>query len=181
MKVHQMLVQEIVRNLEFRKEFLAELEKFAEFTIEFRVEKIKDDPIVLDQTFHTITKADFESDAPAAVDVGEGYIRVRDGELIIAGDQFISLICGDWINCISMIGNPVGPSYPIRRPYRPIHGWRMQEGWRELSSQETIQIGDMYNYIGNGMHSQDGWTDASDSFGKKLTEIGDMVVRRRVA
>ena len=172
MKVHQMLVREIVRNLEFRKEFLTELEKFAEIAIEFRAEEIKEEPIVLAQT-----------GTPAMIDVGEGYIRVCNGELIIEGDQFLSSNGRDWINCIiSTAGDLAHPSYPIRRPYLPRYGWRMQEGWRELSEQELLQNGDEINSIHNAGDQQDeGWIVSSrECLGKLYSEF-NMVARRRIA
>lgn len=171
MKVHQMLVQEIVRNLEFRKEFLTELEKFAKIAIEFSAEKIKEELIVLAQT-----------GTPAMIDVGEGYIRICNGELIIEGDQFLSKNGCGWINCVPMIGELVHPSYPIRRPYRPRYGWRMQEGWRELSEQELLQEGDEINSVSNAGDRQDeGWIISSrETLGKLYSEF-NLVARRRVA
>ena len=172
MKVHQMLVREIVRNLEFRKEFLTELEKFAEIAIEFRAEEIKEEPIVLAQT-----------GTPAMIDVGEGYIQVCNGELIIEGDQFLSNSSCGWINCVSMAGDLAHPSYPIRRPYRPRYGWRMQEGWRELSEQELLQEGDEINSVSNAGDRQDGgWIYPSrENLGKLYSAFFNLVARRRIA
>lgn len=171
MKVHQMLVQEIVRNLEFRKEFLTELEKFAKIAIEFSAEEIKEEPIVLAQT-----------GTPAMIDVGEGYIRICNGELIIEGDQFLSDNGCSWIDYVSTVGNLVRPFYPIRRQYRPRYGWRMQEGWRELSEQELLQKGDEINSIHNAGDQQDeGWIELSrESLGKLYSEFS-MIARRRIA
>ena len=171
MKVHQMLVHEIVRNLEFRKEFLSEFEKFAEIAIEFHPEEIKEESIALAQT-----------GAPAMIDVGEGYILVCNGELIIEGDQFLSNNGCGWINCVSTVGDLVLSSYHIRRQYRPRYGWRMQEGWRELSEQELLQEGDEINSVSNAGNQQDeGWTNPSRENLGKLYSWLNMVARRRIA
>ena len=166
-----MLVQEIVRNLEFRKEFLTELEKFAKIAIEFSAEKIKEEPIVLDQT-----------GTPAMIDVGSGYIRVRDDDFIIEGDEFLAASNSYWEKCVGLIGDTASDTRIIRRPYRPRYGWRIQEGWRELSEQELLQEGDEINSVSNAGYLQDeGWVDPSrESFGKLYSEFS-MVARRRIA
>lgn len=171
MKVHQMLVQEIVWNLEFRKEFLTELEKFAEIAIEFSAEKIKEEPIVLDQT-----------GTPAMIDVGEGYIRICNDDFIIEGDEFLAASNSYWAKCVGLIGNTASDIRIIRRPYRPRYGWRMQEGWRELSEQELLQKGDEINSTHNAGDQQDeGWIVPSrESLGKLYSEF-NMVARRRIA
>ena len=171
MKIHQMLVQEIVRNLEFRKEFLTELEKFAEIAIEFHPEEIKEESIVLAQT-----------GTPAMIDVGAGYIRVRDDDFIIEGDEFLAASNSYWAKCVGLIGNTASDIRIIRRPYRPRYGWRMQEGWRELSEQELLQEGDEINSIHNAGDQQDeGWIRPSrENLGKLYSEF-DMVARRRIA
>ena len=172
MKVHQMLVREIVRNLEFRKEFLTELEKFAEIAIEFRAEEIKEESIVLAQT-----------GTPAMIDVGAGYIRVRDDDFIIEGDEFLAASNSYWEKCVGLIGDTASDTRIIRRPYRPRYGWRMQEGWRELSEQELLQNGDEINSIHNAGDQQDeGWIYPSrENLGKLYSAFFNSVARRRIA
>ena len=183
MKIHQMLVQEIVRNLEFRKEFLTELEKFAEIAIEFHPEEIKEESIASAITFRTITRAEFESDTPAVIDVGAGYIRVRDDDFIIEGDEFLAASNSYWAKCVGLIGNTASDIRIIRRPYRPRYGWRMQEGWRELSEQELLQEGDEINSVSNAGDRQDGgWIYPSrENLGKLYSAFFNLVARRRIA
>ncbi len=179
MKVHQMLVQEIVRNLEFREAFITELEVFADLAIEFK--EVKEESAALAETFRTITREDIDpvhESASDVVDVGDGFIRVPDGELIIEGDEVLTVL-SDWEKCVVLINDTVSEYIIVRRPYRPIHGWPMEAGWRELSVQEVLQEGDEVNAVSNGPES-DGWVTTLAGIGSTYRDY-HMVARRRIA
>ena len=174
MKVHQMLVQEIVRNLEFRKEFISELEKFAEIAIEFHEPPAEEALAPAIETFSNEANDCFSG-------METGWVRVLPGMLIIEGDQFRRFSL-EWTNCVSMVGDTVAEDGEVRRPYRPRYGWRMQEGWRELSEQEPLQEGDEINSVSNaGDYQDEGWIYSSRAnLGKLYSEL-NMVARRRIA
>lgn len=179
MKVHQMLVQEIVRNLEFREAFITELEVFADLAIEFK--EVKEESAALAETFRTITREDIDpvhESASDVVDVGDSFIRVPDGELIIEGDEYYLPSLQEWKLCFGLVGSTASNSLIARRPYRPIHGWPMEAGWRELSEQEVLRDGDEVNSVFNGPES-DGWI-ASYEIGMTYRDY-HMVARRRIA
>lgn len=178
MKVHQMLVQEIVRNLEFREAFITELERFADLVIEFK--EVKEEPIASTETFRTITHAGFDpvqESTPDVVDVGDGFIRVPNGELIIEGDEVFTIL-SDWEKCVGLINDTVSEYIIVRRPYRPIHGWPMEAGWRELSDQEILREGDEVSAVSNGPES-DGWITPYE-IGETYRDY-HIVARRRIA
>lgn len=181
MKVHQMLVQEIVRNLEFREAFITELERFADLAIEFK--EVKEEPIVLAGTFREVAlecaDRSSESDTPDVVDVGDGFIRVPNGDLIIDGDDYLQQRDQGWERCYGLIGRAASDTLIVRRPYRPTHGWPMEAGWRELSEQEVLQDGDQVSSVSNGPGSN-GWISPSAGIGDTYRDYR-LVARRRIA
>lgn len=181
MKVHQMLVQEIVRNLEFREAFITELERFADLVIEFK--EVKEETIVLAGTFREVTlecaDRSSESNTPDVVDVGDGFIRVPDGDLIIDGDDYLRQDSQVWERCYGLIGGVASDMLIARRPYRPIHGWPMEAGWRELSEQEVLREGDEVSAVSNGPELN-GWVTTLAGIGRTYRDY-HMVARRRIA